>query len=121
MNDRSVFRKRLLRVGVSTVAIALGGLVLVPSALPQEGTALFKSLEKAGVAGPLDPSLYAGQCNYSNIPGIVWWGTETEMTVERIASLAAPIYWFSPDEPLLRGTEVSGSASRTTASRTSTS
>ncbi len=78
----------------------------VPAAAPaQEGLGLLKSLEKAGVQGPLDPSLYAGQCNFSNIPGIVWWGTGTEMTVERIASLAAPIFWFSPDEPLLRGAE----------------
>ena len=68
------------------------------------GFGLLSSLEKEGVVGPLDPSLYAGQCNYSNIPGIIWWGTESEMTVQRIAELAAPVYWFSPDEPLLRGT-----------------
>ncbi len=61
-----------------------------------------ESLQKAGVTGPLNPSLYAGQCNYSNIPGIVWWGRDTEMRVHRIASLAAPTYWFSPDETLLR-------------------
>jgi hypothetical protein len=61
-----------------------------------------ENLQKAGITGPLNPSLYTGQCNYSNIPGIVWWGTDTKMTVQHIASLAAPIYWFSPDEPLLR-------------------
>ena len=27
------------------------------------------------------------------------------MEIERFAAYAAPIYWFSPDEPLLRGTE----------------
>jgi len=73
---------------------------VVPVSASAQG--ILESLQKAGVTGPLNPSLYAGQCNYSDIPGIVWWGTDTEMTVQRIASLAAPIYWFSPDEPLLR-------------------
>lgn len=66
---------------------------------------ILESVQKAGITGPLNPSLYAAQCNYSNFPGIVWWGTDTEMTVQRIASLAAPIYRFSPDEPLLRSAE----------------
>jgi hypothetical protein len=57
------------------------------------------------IATPIDRSLYAGQCDFSNIPGVVWWGTESKMTVERLASLAGPIYWFSPDEPLLRGAD----------------
>jgi len=57
------------------------------------------------IEGPLDRSQFAGQCDFSNIPGVVWWGTEQHMTVQRLASLAAPIYWFSPDEPLLRGAE----------------
>ena len=78
---------------------------VVPAAALAQDEVVLKSLEKGGIEGPLNPALYAGQCNFSNIPGIVWWGTETEMTVERIASLAAPIFWFSPDEPLLRGTE----------------
>ncbi|MGB5304541.1 MAG: hypothetical protein WBO43_07800, partial [Gemmatimonadota bacterium] len=90
---------------VSALAGCLAALALaVPRPASAQETVLFKSLQKAGVAGPLDPTLYAGQCNYSNIPGVVWWGTEEELTVERIASFAAPIYWFSPDEPLLRGT-----------------
>jgi hypothetical protein len=90
-----------------TVAGCLTALALaIPlSASAQDALGLLQSLEKAGVVGPLDPSRYAGQCNFSNMPGVVWWGTETEMTVQRIAELAAPIYWFSPDEPLLRGTE----------------
>jgi len=90
---------------ISALAGCLAALALaVPRPASAQETVLFKSLQKAGVAGPLDPTLYAGQCNYSNIPGVVWWGTEEELTVERIASFAAPIYWFSPDEPLLRGT-----------------
>ena len=86
-------------------ALVLATPVTAPAQDVVEQLGILKSLEKYGVNGPLDPSLYAGECNFSNMPGVVWWGTETEMTVERIASLAAPIYWFSPDEPLLRGTE----------------
>ncbi len=94
------------RLATITACVAALGLT-TPATSPaqEEGLGLLKSLEKAGIRGPLNPSLYAGQCNFSNLPGIVWWGTETEMTVERLASLAAPIFWFSPDEPLLRGTE----------------
>jgi hypothetical protein len=73
---------------------------VVPVSASAQG--LPETLQKAGITGPLNPSLYAGQCNYGNIPGIVWWGTDTEMRVQRIASLAAPTYWFSPDGPLLR-------------------
>ena len=40
-------------------------------------------------------------CDFSTVPGVVWWGTERRMTVERLVSYSAPIYWFSPDEPLL--------------------
>lgn len=87
------------RIGVVTGCLAAIAAV-VPVSTSAQG--LLETLQKAGITGPLNPSLYAGQCNYSNIPGIVWWGTDTEMTLQRIASLAAPIYWFSPDEPLLR-------------------
>jgi len=73
---------------------------VVPVSASAQG--LLDILQKAGFTAPLDPSLHAGQCNYSNIPGMVWWGSDTEMTVQRIASLAAPNYWFSPDEPRLR-------------------
>jgi hypothetical protein len=73
---------------------------VVPVSASAQG--LLETLQEAGITGPLNPSLYAEQCNYSNIPGIIWWGADTEMRVHRIASLAAPIYWFSPEEPLLR-------------------
>ena len=99
MNGRAWISERLLgRCAGSLVLLVLGGL------LPGSVQAQLTSFEKAGLSGPLDPALYAGECNFSNLPGIVWWGTETQMTIERLASLAAPIYWFSPDEPLLRGT-----------------
>ena len=101
--------RKLATLLLATLAGCVAALALaIPSvANAQEGLdlGLLKSLEKQGINGPLNPSKFAGQCNFSNLPGIVWWGTEDEMTVERIASLAAPIYWFSPDEPLLRGTE----------------
>ena len=34
--------------------------------------------------------------------GIIWTGHESTMTVERLAAYAAPVLWFSPDEPLLK-------------------
>jgi len=58
-------------------------------------------------------------CDFSDVPGAVWWGTRYQMTVEELASYLAPVYWFSPDEPLLYGsrdarrrTPQSGSAIR---------
>lgn len=44
-------------------------------------------------------------CEFSDVPGAVWWGTESEMTMERFMSYIAPVYWLSPDEPLLNRTE----------------
>ncbi len=44
-------------------------------------------------------------CDLSDLPGVVWWGTQRQMTLERIAEYLAPVYWFSPDEPLLGRTE----------------
>jgi hypothetical protein len=44
-------------------------------------------------------------CDFSDLPGVVWWGTQRQMTLERVAEYLAPVYWFSPDEPLLRGAE----------------
>lgn len=44
-------------------------------------------------------------CDYSDVPGIVWWGTDPQMEIDRFAAYVAPIYWFSPDEPLLEGAD----------------
>ncbi len=44
-------------------------------------------------------------CDFSSLPGAVWWGTEGRMSLERLAAYIAPVYWFSPDEPLLYGAE----------------
>jgi len=40
-------------------------------------------------------------CDYSGLPGVVWWGTKRRMTMTEFVSYAAPIYWFSPDEPTM--------------------
>ncbi len=46
-----------------------------------------------------------GSCDFSDVPGAIWWGTRRQMTLEEIASYMAPVYWFSPDEPLLNRSE----------------
>lgn len=46
----------------------------------------------------------AAACDYSSIPGVVWWGTQRQMSFQQLVSYVAPVYWFSPDEPLLEGT-----------------
>jgi hypothetical protein len=33
--------------------------------------------------------------------GVIWTGRERTLTIERLAAYAAPVLWFSPDEPLL--------------------
>jgi len=45
----------------------------------------------------------AGSCDFSDVPGVVWWGTEREMTLDRLAAYAAPVFWHSPDEPEMEG------------------
>jgi hypothetical protein len=42
-------------------------------------------------------------CDFSEVSGAVWWGSNPEMTVQELASYVAPILWFSPDEPSLSG------------------
>jgi hypothetical protein len=44
-------------------------------------------------------------CDLSVAPGYLWSGTDPEMPVSRLAALVAPIFWFSPDEPLNEGRE----------------
>ena len=34
--------------------------------------------------------------------GIIWRGTTSTMTLQDLASYAAPVFWLSPDEPLLK-------------------
>jgi len=42
-------------------------------------------------------------CDFSDGPGAIWWGTGSEMTLDRLAAYAAPVFWHSPDEPLMNG------------------
>lgn len=65
------------------------------------------SILAAALAALLTPRLAAQQpstarCDFSDVPGVIWWGTEVHMSLSRLAAYAAPIYWFSPDEPLLQ-------------------
>jgi hypothetical protein len=43
------------------------------------------------------------RCDFSDVPGAVWWGTESRMPLSRFAAYAAPVFWHSPDEPELEG------------------
>ncbi|MCL7964585.1 MAG: hypothetical protein M8858_04115 [marine benthic group bacterium] len=43
------------------------------------------------------------RCDFSDLPGAIWWGTESRMPIERLAAYAAPVFWHSPDEPELEG------------------
>ena len=47
------------------------------------------------------PGALSCGCEFSNVPGAVWWGSQPEMTVSDLAAYAAPVFWFSPDEPSL--------------------
>jgi hypothetical protein len=40
-------------------------------------------------------------CEIADVPGVVWYGMDSTLTVDRLAAYCAPILWFSPDEPLL--------------------
>jgi hypothetical protein len=40
-------------------------------------------------------------CDFSSVPGVVWWGTDRQMTIQRLAEYAAPVFWMSPDEPVM--------------------
>jgi len=42
-------------------------------------------------------------CDFSKVPGAVWWGSDTLLPVARFAAYMAPVLWFSPDEPNLKG------------------
>ena len=53
----------------------------------------------------LEPQQTKAACDFSSVPGAVWWGTEGRMSIEQLAAYIAPVYWFSPDEPLLYGAE----------------
>ncbi len=39
----------------------------------------------------------------ADVEGLVWHGEDSLLTFEKVAALCAPVLWFSPDEPLLKG------------------
>ena len=41
-------------------------------------------------------------CEFSEVPGVIWWGNNPKMSLHDLARYCAPILWFSPDEPLLK-------------------
>ncbi|MGW8281747.1 MAG: hypothetical protein ACWGON_00485, partial [Gemmatimonadota bacterium] len=43
------------------------------------------------------------RCDFSDVPGAVWWGTESRLPLERFVAYTAPVFWHSPDEPELEG------------------
>lgn len=42
-------------------------------------------------------------CDFSQVRGAVWWGTETKIPIDRFVAYMAPVLWFSSDEPSLLG------------------
>lgn len=44
-------------------------------------------------------------CDLTGMPALVWYGRDVQMPIAKLAALAAPVLWFSPDEPLLKRTQ----------------
>jgi len=57
----------------------------------------------SGIPRAEQPLVQKPVCDFSGVPGVVWWGSDRYMTLERFAAYVAPVYWFSPDEPSLQG------------------
>ena len=82
--------------------VSLAALWVVPALGAQTRPGPSLALKPEAV---LAPQSATNSCDFSDVAGAVWWGTETEMTMERFVSYIAPVYWLSPDEPLLARTE----------------
>ena len=84
-----------MRSIVMVTAVALtAALCAFDPALPEwGGKAHAQASRLAKVSDPC--------CELADVPGVVWYGLDSTMTVERVAAYCAPILWFSPDEPLL--------------------
>jgi hypothetical protein len=84
------------------VLVALQSLLL-GYALPSDGSAQAGSVQSDQVQ--------ISNCDYSAVPGVIWYGVERQMTIQRFAAYAAPIFWFSMNEPSMnyrRGKQVRG-------------
>lgn len=80
--------------------LALAASCAVAAAAPSAAAARpAAAVERAAGA---DPRL---ACDYGHLPSVVWWGAQRELPLSRLAAYLAPVLWFSPDEPLLAGTE----------------
>ncbi|KPK04886.1 MAG: hypothetical protein AMS20_07905 [Gemmatimonas sp. SG8_28] len=93
-------RQAVHRMVYTTVAAAAIGAVLVPTGLRGQA---------ADVGRDLIPASPQASCDYSRLPGVVWVGTQRRMALSQFAQYAAPVYWFSPDEPTmddLQGTAI---------------
>lgn len=86
-------KQRAPRCSYLTV-MALGAIVVT-----SPGSPLAAQTVAGATPTPVGPTQQT--CDFSDVPGVVWWGTRRQMTLEEIASYMAPVYWFSPDEPLL--------------------
>jgi hypothetical protein len=88
---------------VSLTCAAMVGLIATLFPLPSSGQTA--ALTTTARVVPSQAS-----CDYSSLPGAVWWGTKRQMTMTEFASYMAPIYWFSPDEPTMN--DLAGKALR---------
>jgi hypothetical protein len=73
----------------------------------RRGAALLLSLSllsAAPVAAQIDVDRQEPCCTIED-PRVVWTGQRATMTLAELAAHVAPVLWFSPDEPLLRGLE----------------
>jgi len=82
-------------------------LILAGSVVWTLGLHMASALNAQDNAGrtPAELAQPSAACDFSSVPGAVWWGTEGRMSLEQLASYIAPVYWFSPDEPELYGAE----------------
>ncbi len=82
-------RKGILVPGVVLTLAVLVSIVVM--ALPSDSNAVDKKqFEKT-------------RETLADVEGLVWYGDDSLLTFEKIAALCAPILWFSPDEPLIKG------------------
>jgi len=71
-------------------------LLLLPLLTGNNGSCLAQASKNRG---------YKGLCDLSKIPGAVWWTKERKITIRQLAAYCAPVFWFSPDEPVMENKE----------------
>ncbi len=83
-----------MRTIVFIIAAAATVLFLFEPVIPLiDGDVYAQAVRMAKISDPC--------CGFREVPGLVWFGPDSTLTVEQIAAYCAPILWFSPDEPLL--------------------